>query len=196
MGIFRILFYSIGNLFWGVLLTVIGIVLLFYIIKSWRRDSTFTPISFCVGVFLFFFLAFQSVLLCGAVTIKSCADDIHGFIENIVCNIPSERVFTTEDSQEILNEIGEEYPIVGYYLNLADFQGHTPLDIADSMVTEMNSYMNWFILRRVGWSCLFILIGVVVILKTLDTFGHSSHRTNSIRGRGHSRTSRTRFYDD
>ena len=63
--------YSVGSLLLGVFLTIVGIVLMFVLIRSWWRDSTFTPMSFVVGGILFFFLAFQAVLLCGAVTIKS-----------------------------------------------------------------------------------------------------------------------------
>ena len=58
MGVlFHIIRYSIGNLFLGVLLTVAGILLMFVLIRSWRRDSTFTPVSYIVGVILFFFLS-------------------------------------------------------------------------------------------------------------------------------------------
>lgn len=66
----NILQYSIGSLFIGVLITLIGVCLMFYIVKSWRRGAEFSPGSFIVGAILFFFLSFQSVLLCGAITIK------------------------------------------------------------------------------------------------------------------------------
>lgn len=171
MGIFSILFSSIGSLIWGVLLTVVGIALMFLIIKSWRKDAYFTPISYIVGIVLFFFLSFQAILMCGAITIKSCSDEIRAYINRMVDNLPEDVVFSTSDSQQILDNINEEYPIVANYFDWADFKGHTPVDIADSMVEVFNENLNWYIARRVGWSILFVVIGAVVVIKTMDKFG-------------------------
>lgn len=63
-ALFQIVAYSIGNLFLGILLTVVGVILLFVLIQSWYRNSTFTPVSYIVGGILFLFLSFQSILLC------------------------------------------------------------------------------------------------------------------------------------
>lgn len=171
MGIFGILFSSIGSLIWGVLLTVVGIALMFLIIKSWRKDAYFTPVSYIVGIVLFFFLSFHAILMCGAITIKSGSDEIRAYINRMVEDIPEGIPFSTSNSQQILDNICEEYPIVGEYVGLADFKGHDSSDIADAMVEELNSFMNWYILRRVGWSILFVVIGAVVVIKTMDKFG-------------------------
>ena len=61
-ALFQIVAYSIGNLFLGILLTVVGVILLFVLIQSWYRNSTFTPVSYIVGGILFLFLSFQSIL--------------------------------------------------------------------------------------------------------------------------------------
>lgn len=47
-ALFQIVAYSIGNLFLGILLTVVGVILLFVLIQSWYRNSTFTPVSYIV----------------------------------------------------------------------------------------------------------------------------------------------------
>ena len=60
-ALFQIVAYSIGNLFLGILLTVVGVILLFVLIQSWYRNSTFTPVSYIVGGILFLFLSFQSI---------------------------------------------------------------------------------------------------------------------------------------
>lgn len=167
MGIFSILFNSIGNLIWGVLLTVVGIALMFLIIKSWRKDAEFSPASYLVGIVLFFFLAFQSILMCGAITIKSGADEILSYINRMVEDIPEGIPFSTSNSQQILDNICDEYPIVGEYVDWADFEGHDSSDIADAMVEELNSFLNWYILRRIGWSVLFVVIGAVAVIKSM-----------------------------
>ena len=67
-----------------------------------------------------------------------------------------------------LNQISETWPLVGYYVNMADFEGHTPATIAKAMADELRSVMNWFILRRIGWSLLFVFIGAVAIIKSIS----------------------------
>lgn len=167
MGIFSILFSSIGNLIWGVLLTIVGIALMFLIIKSWRKDAYFAPSSYLVGMVLFLFLSFQSILMCGAITIKSGTDEIRASINRMVEDIPEGIPFSSSNSQQILDNICEEYPIVGEYVDWADFEGHDSSNIADAMVEELNSFLNWYILRRIGWSVLFVVIGAVIVIKTM-----------------------------
>ena len=95
-ALFQIVAYSIGNLFLGILLTVVGVILLFVLIQSWYRNSTFTPVSYIVGGILFLFLSFQSILLCGAVTIKSYSEDVEGAINSWVAEVPSDIPFNQE----------------------------------------------------------------------------------------------------
>lgn len=177
-----------GSLLLGVFLTILGIVLMFVLIRSWWRDSTFTPMSFVVGGILFFFLAFQAVLLCGAVTIKSYCDDVEMAIDGMVANVSDDILFSTEDSQQILDRISEEWPLVGYYVNMADFQGHTSATIGSAMADELRSYMNWFILRRVCWSLAFVVVGAIIVIKTI------TRRANQLRRSSGRLTDRTSSY--
>lgn len=167
-ALINILMYSMGSLLLGVLLTIIGIVLMFMLIRSWWRNSTFTLMSFVVGVILFFFLSFQAVLLCGAVTIKSYCGDVEKTINDLVSNVPQDIPFSTENSQQILDRISEEWPLVGYYVNMADFQGHTSATIGAAMADELRSYMNRFIWRRVAWSLCFVVVGAIIVIKTIS----------------------------
>lgn len=191
MGVlFDIISYSVGNLFLGILLTAIGIALMFFIIQSWFSNSTFSPISYVTGFILFLFLSFQAVLLCGAITIKSYCDDVEIAINTWVEKIPGDTPFDKESSQLILNQIMEEWPLVAHFVDTADFAGHTSINIAQSMAKEMRSFMNGFILRRIGWSLLFVVTGAFVVIKTME----QTKRRQS-RGSRHStgRSSRKRY---
>lgn len=191
-ALFTIIYYSIGNMFLGVLLTLIGIALMFFLIRSWFRNKTFTLLSFIIGGILFIFLSFQSILLCGAITVKSYTPEVEYFINNMVSNLPDDVYFDREDSQFILDKITEELPLVGYFVNQADFSGHTPENIAFSMADELKSYMNYFILRRLLWSILFVVVGAATVIKTMENMarkryrnmsGHTVHGMRSLRSR-------------
>lgn len=189
----QIVAYSIGNLFLGILLTVVGVVLLFVLIQSWYRNSTFTPISYVMGGILFLFLSFQSILLCGAVTIKSYSGDVEDAINNWVANVPSDIQFNQEESQHVLEQITEEWPLVGYFVGGADFTGHTSATIAQAMSEELRSFMNYFILRRIGWSLFFIVCGAVIVIKSMERVSRRRYSSNRGISTG---SSRRRRYDD
>ncbi len=167
-ALFDIMYYAIGSFFLGVILTLLGMILMFFLVKSWLKNAEFTLASYIVGGVLFFFLAFQTVLLCGAVTIKSYVGDVELYVNNLVSGLSQSVVLSSQDSQEILESISNEFPLVGYYVDIADFSGHTPLTIAASMAEELGSYMNWYILRRLLWMLLFIAIGAFAVIKTMD----------------------------
>lgn len=174
-ALMNIFYHSLGSMLVGVVLTIIGIILMYVLIRLWWRNSTFSIASIAVGIILFFFLSFQSILLCGAITIKSYCDDVEFYVNELVQNIPNTQAFSTEDSQVILDHISEEWPLVGYYVNMADFHGHTSDTIAEAMSDELRSYMNWFIFRRICWSLLFVVVGAVIVIKTIS-IRNVSHR--------------------
>lgn len=190
-ALYTIVSYSLGNLFLGILLTVVGVGLMFFLIRSWFSNSSFTPFSYIMGFVLFLFLSFQAVLLCGAVTIKSYCDEVEVAINEWVRNLPDEVRFDKESSQQVLEQIQQEWPLVGYFVGGADFTGHTPVDIAHAMTEELHSFMNRFILRRIGWSLLFVVVGTFVVIKTME---HTRRQRN--RGSYVSARSRRRRYDD
>ena len=187
----NIIMYSIGNLFLGIFLTIGGLLLMFFIIQSWYKNSKFSFISYLVGTILFFFLSFQSVLICGSITVKSYCDEVETAINGWVSNIPESVEFTRDDSQTILNNITAEWPLVSYFVRTADFTGHTSANIASSMMDELQIVMNWFILRRVLWALFFIVISSALVIKTMDRSlsGSSSRKRTSSH-------SRRKIYDD
>lgn len=149
-ALFNIIVYSIENLILGVLLTVVGVAFMFFIIRSWYSNRAFTFVSYAVGVVLFFFLSFQAILLGGAVTICSYADNVEMAVNGWVQGMPESMMLDADDSQQILESIQNEWPLVGYFIGEADFTGHTPLDIASAMAEELRSYMNRFYLASCG----------------------------------------------
>ena len=166
--LFSILRYSIGNIAIGMLIALVGTILMFLLIKGWYKNAMMSIASYVVGAILFFLLSFQSILICGALTIKSYGEEVEAGINEMVSNLPSDLKMTQQDSQKILNEISAKRPLVSFYLNEADFSGHTPLDIAVSMVNVMKNYMNWYIVRRLLWCLGFVVVGGIVGIKCLS----------------------------
>ena len=186
-ALFNILLHSIGSLFIGVFITLVGMSLMLFIIKSWHKNRVFTPLSLIISVLLFFILVYHSIIICGAITIKGYGDKMEGLINSYVSNIPDETVFSQEDSQNILEHLNDDLPLVGYYARWADFRGHTSSDIAESMNETMQSFMNEYIVKHLLWILVFIIIGAFCIIRSMDGVKVA---------RRASRHSRTKIYDE
>ena len=196
MGVYAsVLKYSIGNIFIGIIVTIIGLVLMFLLIKGWYKNATMSVVAYVVAVILVFFLSFHSTLICGAFTIKSYSDKVERLINSTVASLPTNQILDQDESQQILETISVGYPLVGYFLNYADFSGHTPQNIAKSMNDTMQTYMNWYILRRLGWVLLFVVVGAFIVIKTMHKINSKDrHRHSTQRGRVSSSNSSRRHY--
>lgn len=142
--------------------------LMMFIIKSWHKNREFTPLSLIVASVLFVILAFHSIIICGAVTIKGYGDEMEALINEYVSDVSNETVFTQEDSQGILERLDDDLPLVGYYAKWADFRGHTPADIAGAMNETMQSFMNEYIIKHLLWILAFVIMGAFCIIKSMD----------------------------
>ena len=187
-AIFNILSYSMGSLLVGVIITVLEIALVFFIIKSWYKQRSYTPLSFIVGGVLFLILAYHSVIICGATTIKSYGNDLEDAVNSVVHVMPDNYVFSQEETQGLLDVISNQLPLVGYYAKYADFHGHTPADVAHEMNMEMQRFMNRYIIEHLLWGLLFVVLGSAVIIRTME---------GARKSRGSSRKhTRSKFYDE
>lgn len=175
---------SLGYASLAAFLTLLGVFLMFFLIKSWRRNSQFTPISFIVGFILFLFLTFQSILVSGALIVKSYSDELESTVTALVQNIPESTHFTKEDSQEVLEYLIDSNPLVGEFVGGADFHGHTPSTLPAAMTDELKSFMNYYILRRMLWALFFVVTGVVLVLKTMDSMDYMRRKGGGTSSRG------------
>lgn len=184
-ALFNILQYSIGSLFFGILLTILGMALLFFLIRGWYKDALFSVWSYVVGAALFFLLAFQNTLVVGAIAIIRATDDYERYITDIVeayakarTNDPdgTSRAFEelmgsealSEQSDELIKEAIDEFPLLGYYIPGADFRGFTLKQLPAAMMDELRSVLRWYIVRRLLWEACFIALGAYIGIRSLS----------------------------
>lgn len=162
---------SLLSIFLGFLFALGGVILLFLAIQSWYKNRTFTPLSYVAGAVVFCFFLYQSILICGAFACKSFGDEIEARINEIVAlraSFMSDYKFSREQTDEIFKEATAVFPVIAEYVGWVDFEGHTPLDIAASMHETLDKFLNIFILKRLGWCLLFLVLGAFLVIKTMD----------------------------
>ena len=169
MVLFEILRYSFSSIIWGILIAVICMGLFVFLIKGWYKDATFTPISYVVGVILLVLLSFQCVLVVGSLKIIDMSDVYEERISTIVNSVysPSKEVSLSQAS-EVIDKIIEEYPILHYYIGGGDFSGFTAKELPHAIAQELQSFMRWYIFRRILWCLGFVLVGAICVIKSMS----------------------------
>ncbi len=158
---------SFGALVIGVLLALLGTVLMFWLLRSWRKDIALSAWTLLGAVALFVALAFQMVMLCGAVVIKDEVNAVEARINAAVERMQEYDdidVLSTNQSQQLLNMVTQEFPIIASYVNLADFRGHTPQTVGRAMADTLRAYLNGYMIRRAGWTLFFLVATVLIVL--------------------------------
>lgn len=166
-----ILLNFFGSACLALLLTVAGVCLLFFLIKGFYPKYTFSLVSIVVGIVLFFSLLIQSILICGALEIKSKSEILEIKIHQ---NIPSyyegsQVEISSLEVQQLLDNLIDDYPVLGYYVDTAEFSGYNYSNITEAFIDELNWFLTKYIWKRIGWSLLFIVGGTFIVVKTMNS---------------------------
>lgn len=192
-ALLNILRYSAGSIIWGILLSIFCLALFVLLIKGWYKDASFSPISYLVGCVLFLFLAFQCILIIGSIKIIETSDYYETQISRIVeYMLPQTDMVSARQSDDIIKELIEEYPLLRYYISGGEFAGFTPAQLPHAIVSELRVFMRWYIFRRILWSVGFVIVGAIIVIKSLSR-NHSSTRPRESLQRQRVRTERRRI---
>lgn len=181
---FGILRYSFGSLFIGIVASLVVVVLALVLIRSWQNNRQFTPVSYLIGAVLGVCLGFQFVCVAGAFMVRGYCDDLEQALTHVE-QVVSDSTAPDADSAAAVNRyIRSEWPLLAGYVEQA---GNTAVKSGTELVDNLRSDINDYLLRRAGWSLLFLAIGIWGIAKSMERQRRSS------RGSYHSRP---KIYDD
>ena len=152
-------FTSILN---GIIVTAAIMAILYFVLKSLSRNMVRTPIFYITGIVTALLLIVQISLMIGAFRAKWAAEPAHIYL----CQLLENRYGTVgaNDSQQIIDNVTEHFPIIGVYINIADFSGHDVSDLAEAMYETMISYLNTYIWHRILWSLCIIIIACLIVM--------------------------------
>lgn len=179
-GLFELLKFSFSSIFWGILITLICLVLFFIIIRGWYKNAVFTPGSYIIAVILFFLLAFQSTMIVGAIKIIRISDYYEKQVSQLINeNLPPNQEITKQDSEQLVQWLINKYPILQHYIGNGEFTGYTAQELPEAMGKELRSFMRGYILVRFLWCLGFVIVGTVLTITSLNkrkqVYGYPQH---------------------
>lgn len=164
-----------SSLFWGLIITSSIMVIMYFVLKSLSRGCVKSIPFFIAFPVFFLILLYNSTLLVGAAKAKSCVDSVELYVRQLV----ADRNFTVDilQSQEILNEINDEFPIISSFINLADFSGNESQNLAEAMHDEMNHFFNVYIWKKIGWIIGFTVLMFIIAVVSDKGNGGNANRS-------------------
>lgn len=167
-GLFELLKLSFSSLIWGVLITILCLVLFFVLIKGWYRSATFTPLSYLIGVVLFLFLGFQCTMIVGGLKINSLSQEYYIQVKTLVNHFyDADDSVSTQASTKLVDKLIRENPILQYYIGWGEFSGYTASQLPQAVVSTLQTYIRWYIVRRLLWCLFFVGVGVFVVIRSM-----------------------------
>ena len=143
MNFFLLLTDAFSCFLYGIVVTAVIMVILYFVLKTLSQGIVRTPVFYITGVVLAVLLLIQTSLMIGAIQAKDAVDSALIYMNQLLENYSG--IVGANDSQQILDAVTEEFPIIGVYLNLADFSGNAVSDLAESIHETMSDYLNSYI---------------------------------------------------
>lgn len=140
---------AFSSVFYGVIVTAVVMAILYVLLKM-LNDGIVQSIPFYVtGVVLAILLIIQCSLMIGAIQAKDATKSVEIYLSQMVEE--SSGTVSAQDSQEIMDAITENFPIIGSFIDIADFSGHDISDLPEVMRNSMEEFLSTYIWHRVWW---------------------------------------------
>lgn len=167
---------SISSLFWGILAGGGLTALLFILSSGWRRDASFTPLSYAVGAVTGILLIIQCTLISGSLALMTQVDTVHDIVVTTVNTMAEtgqaviNEVADKEGARQVADSIMKQYPIIGCFVDeteLTEITGRNLSEIPDAVADILKGHLRGYIFRRLIWMLVWMALGTFLLIRTL-----------------------------
>ena len=163
MVFFSLLSTAFSSIFYGIIVTAAVMALLYVLLQSVSPSMVRTPVFYVTGVVLAVLLLIQTSLLIGAVQARNVADAAGEYATQLLED-SADMANAAEDSQEVIDAVTREFPVIGSFVDIADFAGNDVADLATTMHATVHDYLGSYIWRRVWWALGIIVAACVMVI--------------------------------
>ncbi len=159
---FSLLSTGISCIFYGIITTAVIMAILYFILKSLSRGIVKSVPYYITGVALAFLLICNLSIAIGAYQVKESTESMELSLRQFAEQVSG--VVNANESQAIFDMLIDDYPMLGNYLQLADFSGNHVADLAFAMPQEVRSEMNDVIWSNLLWALGYIVVACIVVM--------------------------------
>ena len=162
MIFFELISTALSSIFYGIIATVAIMAILYLVLKLINKSIVQSHIFFFTGPVLSILLVIQTSLMIGAFQAKTATDAAELFLRQRLEG--THGILGAQESQQVMNTVIEEFPLIGTYTNIFDFSGNDLARLPEVMHTTIIDYLNTYIWHRLGWVLGFIVISCIIVI--------------------------------
>ena len=156
----------IGSLFWGSLIAIVVTVAVWLLCQAVDRAAS--PVTYIIMVILLILTGAQATMMVGAMYAKGYITDINDYANSLMSTSESITAYNS-NFDELRHQIEEEFPIAKLLFDKIDTDGlqaylNKSQSITDYLTDNLNSTLNWYIIRRILWMMAFVVVAIVAIM--------------------------------
>ena len=156
MIFFSLISSAFSSIFYGVIITVVIMAILYAVLKYINDGIVRSVPFFATGVVLAVLLIIQCSLMVGAIQAKGTVEAAQIYLRQMSEDYSG--TVGAQDSQEIFDQMTEQFPLIGTFIGNTDFSGYEISELPEVMTGAINDFFTSFIWHRVLW-----ILGIVVV---------------------------------
>ena len=156
MTFFSLISTAFSAIFYGVIVTAVIMAIIYVVLKTLSNGIVRSIPFYVTGVVMAILLIIQCSLMIGAIQAKDAANSAEIFLNQLLEN--KSGTVSAQDSQKVMDAITDTFPIIGSFIDIADFSGHDISDLPEVMHESMIDFLDSYKWHRVWW-----ILGIIVI---------------------------------
>ena len=149
-------------MFYGFIITAFIMATLYFVLKSMSQGTVRSIPFWITGPVLTILLLINMSVMMGAFKVKGQTETMEIWLNQRLDD--TDETVGVQESQWIGDQLTDEFPLLGCYLNLFDLSGHTTNELPQVFREVINEKMNDVIESRILWSVGFIITAMLIAL--------------------------------
>lgn len=162
MTFFSLISTAFSSIFYGIIVTAVIMAILYAVLKSLSNGIVRSIPFYVIGVVLAILLIIQCSLMIGAIQAKDAVNSAEIYLNQLLED--KSGIVSAQDSQQVMDAVTENFPVIGSFIDIADFSGHDISDLPEVMHESMTDFLNSYIWHRVWWILGIVVVAVVIAL--------------------------------
>ena len=107
-------------------------------------------------------------MIVGGLKINSLSQEYYIQVESLVSRFyDADNPISTQVSTQLVDKLIRENPILQYYIGGGEFSGYTAQQLPQAVVSTLQTYIRWYIVRRLLWCLFFVGVGAFVVIRSM-----------------------------